>query len=149
MKKHLQGQRNGCPDQTDSAQHDAATPSLGVRSDRIPVGLGLEIPSALRDSDPLEDGRPVRAQVRAAVELGQDQVQRLQDVLERHFGGPVQLDVVVDAAILGGVWVRVGDTVIDGSLRGRLEMLRHDLRGQCRILIQGSGEPAEQGSGAP
>jgi len=80
------------------------------------------------------DQHPRVAEVRVAVELSAAQARALREVLERHFHGPIQLDVVLDEAILGGVWVRVEDTVIDGSLRGRLEALRHDLRLQCRYM---------------
>ena len=42
-------------------------------------------------------------------------------------GRTVELRVAVDATLLGGIQVRVGDQLIDGSVRGRLERLRSDL----------------------
>ena len=39
-------------------------------------------------------------------------------------GGRVSLDTNVDPEILGGIVVRIGDRLIDGSVRGRLERLR-------------------------
>ncbi len=76
-----------------------------------------------------------RAVVRVAVALTPEEHQRLQDLLEKLFHRPLQLDVEVTPSVIGGVWVRVGDEVIDGSVRGRLETLRHHLRTQSRIMV--------------
>ncbi|MEJ7696595.1 MAG: F0F1 ATP synthase subunit delta [Candidatus Limnocylindrales bacterium] len=42
-------------------------------------------------------------------------------------GGRIELAVEVDPSLLGGLVVRVGDRLIDGSVRGRLERLRNQL----------------------
>ena len=42
-------------------------------------------------------------------------------------GGKVELTVETDPSVLGGLVVRVGDRLIDGSVRGRLERLRSQL----------------------
>ena len=42
-------------------------------------------------------------------------------------GGRIALETDVDADLLGGLVVRVGDRLIDGSVRGRLERLRNQL----------------------
>ena len=47
--------------------------------------------------------------------------------LEESTGGRIALDVEVDPSLLGGLVVRVGDRLIDGSVRGRLERLRNRL----------------------
>ena len=47
--------------------------------------------------------------------------------LEQSTGGRITLDVQVDRSLLGGLVVRVGDRLIDGSVRGRLERLRNQL----------------------
>ena len=76
-----------------------------------------------------------RAIVRVAVALTPEEHQRLQNLLEKLFHHPLELDVEVTPSVIGGVWVRVGDEVIDGSVRGRLETLRHHLRTQSRIMV--------------
>ncbi|MBC7256442.1 MAG: F0F1 ATP synthase subunit delta [Chloroflexi bacterium] len=78
---------------------------------------------------------PVLALVRVAVPLRPDEKEALSRVLSRFAGGPVELKVEVTPEIIGGVWVRVGDKVIDGTLRRRLEALRQHLIAQCRALV--------------
>lgn len=68
------------------------------------------------------------AEVRAAVDLDDDTVARLAEALGRATGKQVEVKVVVDPAVVGGVVARVGDTVIDGTLRRRLEGLREMLQ---------------------
>lgn len=67
------------------------------------------------------------ADVRAAVDLDEGQRQRLAAALSRMTGRPVELRVSVDPSLLGGLRVLVGDTVIDGTIRRRLERLRVEL----------------------
>jgi len=89
-----------------------------------------------------QEGVPVeQAQIRVATELGPDELQALKYALERRFQCALELEVTIDPSILGGVWVRVGDIVIDGSLRGRLEALRHYLRAQSRVIVSSGFEP--------
>ena len=94
----------------------------------------------------VEGVRPRHALVRVATGLSQDELTALRGVLERHFGAPLELEVEMDPTILGGVWVRVEDTVIDGSLQGRLEALRRHLRVQCRVMVGDSVGPPSAGS---
>ena len=67
------------------------------------------------------------AEVRTAVALDDDQTQRLAAALSKHTGKKVSVKVVVDPSILGGVVAQIGDTVIDGSVRRRLEQLKESL----------------------
>lgn len=80
-------------------------------------------------------GTAARATVRTAVPLRDAEQQALQKLLERLFRRPLELDIEITPSIIGGVWVRIGDEVIDGSVRGRLEALRHHLRTQSRIML--------------
>ena len=63
----------------------------------------------------------------SAAPLTKDEVRALTARLEQMTGGRVELDVQVDPSLLGGLVVRVGDRLIDGSVRGRLERLRNQL----------------------
>jgi F-type H+-transporting ATPase subunit delta len=65
------------------------------------------------------------AEVRSAVELTADQQDRLAKALNAATGKQVTIKVIVDPSVLGGIVAQVGDTVIDGSVRSRLEQLRN------------------------
>ncbi len=64
------------------------------------------------------------AEVRSVIELDDDQRQRLAQAIEAATGKQVEVKVVIDPTILGGVVTTIGDTVIDGSIRTRLERLK-------------------------
>ena len=64
------------------------------------------------------------AEVRSAVELDDDQKRRLAEALKVSTGLDVEVVVVVDPSVMGGLVTQIGDTVIDGSVRSRLTQLR-------------------------
>lgn len=64
------------------------------------------------------------AEVRSAVELDEETIERLAAALAKTVGRPVEIRVVVDSTVLGGLVARVGDIVIDGTVAHRLETLR-------------------------
>ena len=64
------------------------------------------------------------AEVRSAIDLTDDQKQRLAAALEAATGKKVELKVIVDPTVLGGLVAQVGDTVIDGSVRTSLAQLK-------------------------
>ncbi len=67
------------------------------------------------------------AEVRSAVPLTDDQQHRLKAALANATGKQVNLKVIVDPSILGGIVATVGDTVIDGSVRTRVDQLKSRL----------------------
>lgn len=67
------------------------------------------------------------AEVRSAVPLTADQHTRLAAALANATGKQVNLKVVVDPSVLGGLVATVGDTVIDGSVRTRIDQLKSRL----------------------
>jgi len=71
----------------------------------------------------------VKAEVTAAVHLTAEEESRLAAKLSRMTGKRAELSISVDSGIIGGLMVKIGDTVIDGSIRGQLEALRERLLG--------------------
>ncbi|MEM7337312.1 MAG: ATP synthase F1 subunit delta [Actinomycetota bacterium] len=71
-------------------------------------------------------GRQV-ATVRSAVPLSDDQVSRLSAALSKRAGTDVELYTIVDPTVVGGIVTTMGDTVIDGSVRSRLNQMRESL----------------------
>ena len=67
------------------------------------------------------------AEVRTAIPLTPDQETRLAAALANATGKQVNLKVVVDPSVLGGLVATVGDTVIDGTVRTRIEQLKSRL----------------------
>ena len=70
----------------------------------------------------------VEVEVRAAVELDEAMRSQLSDVLTSSLGRKVQLRVQVDSTLLGGIVLRIGDKVIDGSVATRLTQMRQQIR---------------------
>lgn len=64
------------------------------------------------------------AEVRSAVPLDADQQERLTQALQARTGKDLELKVVVDPSVMGGLVTQIGDQIIDGSVRSRLGQLR-------------------------
>ena len=69
----------------------------------------------------------VRASVTTAVPLDEGQQKQIAMQLQTATGKQIKLDARVDPAITGGILIRVGDRVLDGSVRAKLEGLRRSL----------------------
>lgn len=69
----------------------------------------------------------LRATVTSAVPLAEPQAQQLSQELERLTGKRVVLERRTDPDLLGGLVTRIGDHVVDASLRGRLEAIERRL----------------------
>lgn len=69
----------------------------------------------------------LRADATFAVDPTEEEATALQQSLHQRTGEEIELTVRVDPTILGGVIVRMQDTIIDGSVRGTLERLRDRL----------------------
>ena len=67
------------------------------------------------------------AEVRTAVELTDDQRARLKAALENATGKSINLKTIVDPSVVGGVVATIGDTVIDDTVRTRIEQLKSRL----------------------
>lgn len=88
-----------------------------------------QLPRVAAEFARLDDRRNglVHATATSAAPLGPDEIRSVTARLEALTGGRVVLETAVDPDLLGGIVVRVGDRLIDGSVRGRLERLRNQL----------------------
>jgi F-type H+-transporting ATPase subunit delta len=88
-----------------------------------------ELPRVAAQFRRLDEARQgiTHATATSAAALSPDEIRALTERLESTTGGRIVLDVQVDPSLLGGLVVRVGDRLIDGSVRGRLERLRNQL----------------------
>ena len=62
--------------------------------------------------------------MRSAVELTPEQRERLAAALSTAVGADVEVKVVIDPTVMGGVLAQIGDRVFDGTVRSRLNQLR-------------------------
>jgi len=71
--------------------------------------------------------KAVDVELVAAHEMDAEQQQKLSDALSAKLERKVNMQVSLDKSLLGGAVIRAGDTVIDGSIRGRLTKLAESL----------------------
>ena len=92
----------------------------------VGTGRSRDLPAIIDELVKLSaaEGNKEVAEVRSAVDLTDDQKQRLAAALEAKTGKKVELKVIIDPTVLGGLVAQVGDTVIDGSVKTRLQQLK-------------------------
>ena len=92
----------------------------------VGTGRSRDLPGIIDELVKLSaaEGNKEVAEVRSAVDLTDDQKQRLTAALEAQTGKKIELKVIIDPTVLGGLVAQVGDTVIDGSIRSRLQQLK-------------------------
>lgn len=112
-----------------SGKVEPVTKTMVTQLVRVPRGLGVV--DGLGQLAALAAKRRERsvAHIRAAVALTSAQQDRLAATLTRIYSRPIALHVEVDASLEGGLLIKIGDEVIDGSVAGRLAALRRDLTG--------------------
>ncbi|MFF7707286.1 F0F1 ATP synthase subunit delta [Pseudomonas sp. NPDC007930] len=84
--------------------------------------------SALFDLYKAEQEKSVDVDVTSAFALDQEQQDKLAKVLSARLGREVRLHTAEDSTLIGGVVIRAGDLVIDGSVRGKLAQLAEALK---------------------
>ncbi len=73
----------------------------------------------------------MRATVTSASQLSGDQEARLKELLESKLGAKVEIDVTVDASLLGGFVAQIGSDRYDVSLKGELDRMASHLAGSA------------------
>lgn len=65
-----------------------------------------------------------RAVITSAFPMNEEDVQKISSALEKKFGCKLKITVEVDASLIGGVCVAVGDQILDSSVRGKLDRMK-------------------------
>jgi len=107
---------------------DAATVRL---AERAVDGRGRSFAAAMRSYQVAAAARRNAsiATVRVATDLSEADRTRLADALGRQYGRDIQLNVIVDPNVVGGVRVDIGDEVIDGTIAARLDEAQRRIAG--------------------
>jgi F-type H+-transporting ATPase subunit delta len=74
-----------------------------------------------------DENRLLPVTITSAVELDDDTVKKLQKEIEDQTGRRTELTTEVDPDVLGGLAVQVGNSIMDGTVRARLERLRRQV----------------------
>ncbi|WP_234122314.1 F0F1 ATP synthase subunit delta [Clostridium hydrogenum] len=72
----------------------------------------------------LEKANKVIAEIKTVIPLTDNEREQLKDKLEKKYNKTIILKEVIDKEIIGGVYVRVGDDVIDGTIKNKLESMK-------------------------
>jgi F-type H+-transporting ATPase subunit delta len=107
----------------------ASPTTVALVSMVVGTGRARDLPTIIKrlvEMSAAEANKEV-AEVRSAVPLTDDQRDRLAKALGNATGKQVEVKVVVDPSVMGGIVAQVGDTVIDGSVRRRLDQLKNAL----------------------
>lgn len=109
------------------AKASPVTTKLLEQTVRTPRGRSIDL--AAEELSELASARRDRyvAHVRTPVRITAEQEQRLSDALSRLYGRQISLQVELDPDLLGGLVVRVGGELIDGSIAGKLATARRQL----------------------
>lgn len=105
--------------------------TLGLLTFIVGQGRARQLPQILEEVSELaaQARNSVVAEVRSAVPLDDDQRAQLAAALSKASGKNVEVKVLVDPSVIGGVVAKIGDIVIDGTVRRRLEQVKEQVRG--------------------
>ncbi len=105
---------------------EATSATTAVVSMVVAAGRAADLPSIADKVVQLAAAGRAKAiaEVRSVIELTPDQQTRLATALASATGKEVEIKVIIDESVMGGLVVQVDDEVIDGSVRTRLKQLR-------------------------
>lgn len=104
-----------------------ATPTtIAIVSMIVGSGRAADLPKIAQDlvQRSASDKGETVAEVRSAVALTEEQIARLSEALKARTNQDVTIKNVVDPTVMGGIVTQIGDSVLDGTVRTRLNQLR-------------------------
>jgi len=112
-----------CQDQVDA--EGANFLRLIVENNRLPLVPSI---AELFEAYRAEDEGYVDVEVYSAFEFSKEDKKSLSSTLEKKLSKKVHMNVTVDKSLIGGILVRAGDRVMDGSIRGQLQYMQKTLQ---------------------
>lgn len=79
-----------------------------------------------QDLEDLYAGR-VRAFLKVPMPISKEEIETIKIALEKALNKEILLNSDIDEAVIGGIWIKVGDLVFDGTVRRQLEILKDNL----------------------
>ena len=95
-----------------------------VESERLDVAPEIK---ALFEQLRADAGGMAKIEVVSAFPMDNDQLKIISESVTKRLGKAVELTAREDKSLIGGVVVHIGDAVIDGSVRGRLQQLANEM----------------------
>ena len=110
-------------------ENKASRHTIALLGFLVEEGRTKDLPEILESLEEVvgEHRRRAVAEVRSAVPLDEQRRKNLATALSKASGKDVELKVLVDPSLVGGVVARVGDQVFDGSVRRKLQLAREQL----------------------
>lgn len=104
--------------------------TLGLVTFIVAQDRARQLPQILEELSRIaaEARKSVLAEVRTAVPLDDNQRTKLADALSKATGMNVELKVLIDESVIGGIYAKVGDIIIDGTVKRRLEQLKEQVK---------------------
>lgn len=99
---------------------------LSLLADKRRTGLLADVKAEF-DRLLREHSNIVAATAISAVPMTKSQLTALEKALEVRTGKDIELTTEIDPTLMGGILVRIGDTVLDGTVKGKLDRLREQL----------------------
>ncbi|MBC8387715.1 MAG: ATP synthase F1 subunit delta [Actinobacteria bacterium] len=88
----------------------------------------LDILGERKNNDRIEIETGVEAEVLSVIDLNENIKEKIKKVLENKTGLNIKIKNRIDKSILGGIIIKIGDRVIDLSIKNKIEDLRAKLR---------------------
>lgn len=110
---------------------DEATESINRFVSVLAENRRLELLPAIQeefDARLAEENETLEVELTTAIEPTEAEIDRFRDALTQRFERNIQLSTMVDDTVIGGVLIRAGDTVIDHTLRAKLDKLHSTLK---------------------
>ena len=74
------------------------------------------------------DEKAKKVLVTTAFETSDDEINKLKLKLEQRFQCAIDVETAVDESLIAGALIEIGDQVIDGTIKGKLNKLQHELQ---------------------